>query len=121
MAGGDAEAIYRAHALSTDSPAAAWYRYDPDRDVLTLDVHVQPNASRTETAGLHGGKLKLRVAAPPVDDRANALLLDFLKTKLDLPVGRVMIRRGGRGRSKTIEISQPGPALLDSLKQLLQP
>jgi uncharacterized protein (TIGR00251 family) len=121
VADGGTEAIHRAHALNADSRTAAWYRYDPDRDVLTLDVYVQPNASRTEATGLHGGKLKVRVAAPPVDDRANALLQDFLKTKLDLPVGRVMIRRGGRGRSKTIEISQPGPALLDSLKQLLQP
>ena len=107
--------------MSPESGAAAWYRYDPHRDVLTLEVRVQPNASRTEVAGLHGEQLKVRVAAPPADDRANALLLDFLKTKLDLRGGRVMIRRGGRSRSKTIEISQPGPALLDSLKQRLQP
>ena len=98
-----------------------WYRYDARRDVLTLDVRVQPNASRTELAGLHGDRLKIRVAAPPADDRANALLLDFLKTKLDLRGGRVMIRHGGHNRSKTIEIAQPGPALLDTLKQLLQP
>jgi uncharacterized protein (TIGR00251 family) len=103
------------------SGAVTWYRYDARRDVLTLDVRVQPNASRTEFAGLHGDRLKIRVAAPPTDDRANALLLDFLKAKLDLGGGRVMIRRGDRNRSKTIEIAQPDPALLETLKQLLQP
>lgn len=99
----------------------SWHRYDERRDVLVLELHVQPNASRTEVAGLHGGRLKVRVAAPPADDRANEALLHWLKGKLDLPGGRVMIRRGGHGRAKTIEIAQPGPALLQRLNELLQP
>ena len=121
MAGGSVEAIHRTHALSTVPRTAAWYRYDAERDVLALEVRVQPNAGRTEIAGLHDGRLKIRLAAPPVDDRANDLLIDFLKARFDLPGGRVMIRRGGRSRSKTIEISQPGSDLLESLNQLLQP
>lgn len=98
----------------------SWYRYDAERDLLLLSVRVQPNASRTEIAGLHDGCLKIRVAAPPLDDRANTLLVDFLKKKLELPGGRVMIKRGSHGRSKTIEISQPGAALLASVKMLPQ-
>jgi hypothetical protein len=96
----------------------SWYRFDPNRDLLTLSLHVQPNAKRTEFAGLHGGHLKVRVAAPAIEDKANALLLDFLKKKLDLPGGRVMIKRGSRGRTKTIEVSNPGSALLVRLKDL---
>jgi uncharacterized protein len=107
--------------LSAASCPATWYGYDAVRDVLTLEVRVQPNAGRTEFAGLHDGRLKVRLAAPPVDDRANDLLVDFLKARFDLPGGRVMIRRGGRSRSKTIEIAKPGSDLLESLKQLLQP
>jgi uncharacterized protein (TIGR00251 family) len=99
----------------------SWYCYDPNRDLLTLVLHVQPNAKRTEFAGLHGGHLKVRVAAPPIEDRANALLLDFLKKKFDLPGGRVMISRGSHGRTKTVEISHPGQALIARLKQFLQP
>ncbi len=98
--------------------ADSWYRYSPDRDLLTLVVRVQPNASRTEFAGFHGGYPKLRVAAPAIEDRANSLLLDFLKKKFDLRGGQVMITRGSRGRTKTIEISNPGQTLLIRLKEL---
>lgn len=98
----------------------SWYHYDPDRDLLTLVLRVQPNASRTEFAGLHGGYPKLRVAAPAIEDRANALLLDFLKKKFELRGGQVIITRGSRGRTKTIEISNPGQILLVRLKELLK-
>ena len=100
--------------------SGTWYRYDADRDLLILNVRVQPNASSTGIAGLHDGCLKIRVAAPPLDDRANTLLIDFLKKKFELPGGRVMIKRGSHGRSKTIEISHPGAALLASVKMLPQ-
>ena len=100
--------------------ADSWFRYDPDRDVLTLVLRVQPGASRTGFAGFHGGHLKVRVSAPAIEDRANTLLLDFLKKKLDLRGGQVIIRRGSRGRTKTIEITNPGPNLLVRLKELLQ-
>ena len=98
----------------------SWYRYDPDRDLLTLILRVQPNASRTEVAGLRGGYPKIRLAAPAIEDRANTLLLDFLKKKFDLRGGKVIITRGGRGRTKTLEISNPGQILLVRLKELLQ-
>jgi uncharacterized protein (TIGR00251 family) len=98
----------------------SWYRYDAHRDVLVLNVRVQPNASRTEIAGLHDGCLKIRIAAPPLDDRANTLLIDFLKKKFELPGGRVIIKRGSHGRGKTIEVSHPGTALLASVRLLPQ-
>jgi uncharacterized protein len=100
--------------------AGSWHRYDPDRDLLTLVLRVQPNASRTEFAGFHGGYPKVRVAAPAIDGRANALLLDFLKKKFDVRGRQVIITRGSRGRTKTIEISNPGQTLLLRLKELLQ-
>lgn len=100
--------------------SGSWYRYDSERDLLILNVRVQPNASRTEIAGLHDGCLKIRVAAPPLDHRANALLIDFLKKKFELPGGRVIIKRGAHGRAKTIEISHPGTALLASVRLLPQ-
>ena len=100
--------------------ADSWYRYDPDRDVLTLVLRVQPEASRTGFAGCHGGHPKVRVSAPAIEDRANTLLLDFLKKKFDLRGGQVIITRGSRGRTKTIEISNPGQTLLVRLKELLE-
>ncbi len=46
---------------------AAWYRFDADRNVLCINVYVQPNARSTEVAGTHGEAHKVRVAAPPLD------------------------------------------------------
>jgi uncharacterized protein (TIGR00251 family) len=96
-----------------------WYRYDTDRELLTLVLHVQPNAKRTEIAGLHGGHLKVRVAAPAVEGKANELLVGFLADKFDLSGGRVMIRRGSHGRIKTVEIYGRATLLLARVKELL--
>jgi uncharacterized protein (TIGR00251 family) len=97
----------------------SWYRYDPDRSLLRLRLHVQPNARRTEIVGLYGGHLKVRIAAPAVEDKANELLVGFLADKFDLPGGRVMIRRGSHGRTKTVEIYGQAASLLARVKELL--
>lgn len=97
----------------------SWYRCDEGRDLLTLILHVQPNAKRTEIAGLHGGRLKVRIAAPAVEGKANELLVGFLADTFDLPGGRVMIRRGSHGRTKTVEIYGQAASLLARVKKLL--
>ncbi|HKB83301.1 MAG TPA: DUF167 domain-containing protein [Burkholderiales bacterium] len=97
----------------------SWYHFDADRGLLTLFLHVQPNARRTEVAGLHGGHLKIRIAAPAVEDRANELLVGFLADRFELPGGRVMIRRGSHGRTKTVEIYDQAACLLARVKELL--
>ena len=97
----------------------SWYRYDPARDVLTLDLHVQPNASRSEFAGLHGTALKVRIAAPASDFKANALLVDFLRKSFQLSAGKVMITRGSRSRAKVVEIAGAGPQLLARIHHLV--
>ncbi len=45
---------------------------------LQLLVHVQPGAKRSAVIGEHGGRLKVALAAPPVDGKANAELVKFL-------------------------------------------
>jgi uncharacterized protein (TIGR00251 family) len=97
----------------------SWYRCDVDRDLLTLILHVRPNAKRTEIAGLHGGHLKVHVAAPSVEGKANELLVGFLADTFDPPGGRVMIRRGSHGRTKTVEIYGQAASLLARVKGLL--
>jgi uncharacterized protein (TIGR00251 family) len=77
-----------------------------------MRLYVQPNARNTEVAGKHSESLKVRVAAPALEDRANALLIEFLRKKLDVPASRVIITRGTRGRNKTVEVLAPGDAAL---------
>jgi uncharacterized protein (TIGR00251 family) len=83
----------------------AWCRFDATSHSLTLSVHVQPNSKASAIAGPHGGALKIRVAAPAVDDKANAALIDFLHRFLDAPASRISIRRGARNRRKLVEIA----------------
>jgi hypothetical protein len=73
--------------------------------VWLVDLLVQPRAARTELAGLHDGRLKLRLTAPPVDGAANAALVQFLAERLDLPRSALSVASGSTGRRKTVSIS----------------
>ena len=61
---------------------------------VRLRVRVQPRASRTELVGLHGGALKVRLAAAPVEGAANDALLRFLAERLELPRSAVRLEAG---------------------------
>lgn len=67
-------------------------------------VRVQTRASRDEVAGEWEGALKIRLAAPPVDNRANEALCDFLSSVLKISKSAVRILSGERSRSKRVEI-----------------
>lgn len=73
--------------------------------VWLVDLLVQPRAARTELVGLHDGRLKLRLTAPPVDGAANAALVAFLAECLDLPRSALSVASGSTGRRKTVSIS----------------
>jgi len=63
-----------------------------------------PNARRTGTDGLHDGALRLRLAAPPVDGKANAQACAWLAAELGLPQRAVRVLRGPASRRKRFEI-----------------
>jgi uncharacterized protein (TIGR00251 family) len=69
---------------------------------VQLQLHVQPGASRTGIAGLHGDALKVRITAPPADGRANRELLDFLAEVLGVARARIALVKGESGRRKTV-------------------
>lgn len=81
----------------------AWYRRKAGG--ITLALHIQPGAKRTEVVGPHGDALKIRIAAPPVEGAANAALLDFLKTAFAVPASRITLKHGTSGRHKVVEIA----------------
>ncbi len=71
---------------------------------VVISVQIQPRASRTEVVGLHGEppRLKIRVAAPPVEGEANAELIAFISKRLGIPKSRVEILRGESGKVKDL-------------------
>src|SRR5258708_2015308 len=77
---------------------------DPARGTLTLNVRVQPRASKDEIAGALGGALKIRLCAPPVENPANEALVAFLAERLKPPKSAVRIQSGEHGRNKRVEI-----------------
>jgi uncharacterized protein (TIGR00251 family) len=85
---------------------------------VTFGVRVQPRASRNEIVGEWQGALRVRLAAPPVDDRANAELRRFLARCLNVPLAAVKIAHGQHGRSKRIEIGGVSAAQIRSLAGL---
>ena len=71
---------------------------------VRLLLHVQPGASTSEVAGLHGERIKLRIASPPVDGRANAAVVAWLAKCIGLPRGSIRLVRGEHSRQKTVEL-----------------
>lgn len=71
---------------------------------IRLTLHVQPGAKKTEIAGEHGDALKIRLAAPPVDGKANQALLSYLAERFDVPQRQVVLKQGETSRRKVVEI-----------------
>lgn len=84
---------------------SSWYRHDAAARRFSLTLHVQPGAKCSGIAGRHGDALKVRIAAPAVDNKANAALIEFLGATLGVPKSAIVIRHGATGRRKVVEIS----------------
>ncbi|MEJ2130456.1 MAG: DUF167 family protein [Gammaproteobacteria bacterium] len=82
-------------------------------DVL-IRCHVQPGARRDELCGLHGDRLKIRIAARAVEGRANERLRSFVSRLFGVPRSKVRLERGLRSRDKLLRVEDAGeipPAL----------
>jgi len=82
---------------------ADWYRRRDD--AITLTLHVQPGAKRSEITGLHGDSLKIRLAAPPIEGRANEALLKFIAEIFAVPLRNVKLNQGNQSRHKVVAIT----------------
>ncbi len=83
------------------------------RGGYTLSVLVQPRASKNEIVGVHGGALKIRLTAPPVEGAANKACLDFLARLLGVRRSEMSIVGGHASREKKVFIKT------DDLKGLI--
>jgi uncharacterized protein (TIGR00251 family) len=84
----------------------------------TLEVSVVPNARKTEAVGLHDGALRVRLAAPAIEGRANDALVQWLARELGIARRAVTLRHGALGRRKRLQVDCPAAhvrAWLDNL------
>jgi uncharacterized protein (TIGR00251 family) len=77
-------------------------RLTPSAEGLLIEVHVVPRASRSKIVGVHDGRLKVALDAPPVDGRANEALLSLFAGLLRIPLRRISLRRGESSRQKAV-------------------
>ena len=80
-----------------------WYRRNGE--VITLTLHVQPGAKRSEIVGLHGETLKIRLSAPPIEGRANDALLKFIAEVFAVPLRNAELKHGGQSRHKVVAVT----------------
>ncbi|ATE62348.1 DUF167 domain-containing protein [Thauera sinica] len=99
------------------SGTAGWLRVASDGGVV-LSLHIQPGAKQTGFAGLHGEAMKIRLAAPPVDGKANAALCAFLAQFCGVPKSAVTLVSGETSRAKRVRIDAPQSAVVDKLRAL---
>ncbi len=87
--------------------------------VLKLPIHATPGASRTEAAGAHGSALRVRLAAPPVDGKANAALIAWAAQAFGVARSQVELLHGAAGRQKVLAIGFDSPTALAAAQALV--
>jgi uncharacterized protein (TIGR00251 family) len=71
---------------------------------VVISIRAQPNARKTAVSGEHGGALKVTVAAPPEDGRANAAIVELLRNYFGLKRSQIELISGLTSRNKTVLI-----------------
>jgi len=92
---------------------SAWWRETAEG--VRISLVVVPRASRSEAAGVAADRLRVRVAAPPVDGAANTELVRFLARALGVPRTAVAIVAGPSGRRKTALVRGASPTAVEGL------
>ncbi len=105
--------------MNTALPAQPFLHAQKDGRVL-VEVHVMPNAAKTQAQGLHDGALRVRLHAPPVDGKANLALQAWLAQTLGIPKSAVELVRGASARRKQLCVAAAyaGLARWEELKPL---
>ncbi len=108
----------KANRDSVTPPLPGWLR--AGEKSISLSVHVQPGARRSQVMGEHGGRLKVAVSAPPLDGRANAAVIELIAERLGVRASLLHVAAGEGSRDKRIELA--GEALTpDEVVLKLQP
>lgn len=82
------------------------------KEVSKIEVYVQPGASKNEIVGIHNGKLKIKIKAPPRDGEANEGLIEFLAEFLKISKKGIFLIQGESSRNKVLVIELSPEVLL---------
>jgi len=74
------------------------------KNSLNILVQIQPKSSRNEIVGIHDGRLKIKIKAPPVDGKANESLIEFLAKTFKISKSNIEILKGHTSKLKTIKL-----------------
>ncbi len=92
--------------------------YSQDESSITLKIKAQPNASRSEFAGLYGkDAIKVRVAAPAVEGAANKELIKFIAKSFKVSKGSVELISGQSSKVKLIKLPK-STKLIEFIKEI---
>jgi hypothetical protein len=94
---------------------SSWWRRDSAG--LRLAVRIQPRAGADAIGGIRAGRLRIRIAAAPVEDAANTRLCRYLAGLFDVPLAAVRLLQGNKSRNKLLAIDgvQALPPVLAAL------
>ena len=92
-------------------------KYSERDGSITFQVRVVPRAARSEIVGDHDGALRVRIAAPPVENAANEELLRLLAAALGVRRSRVEITAGHTSKLKTVVVTSADLAVIERLRQ----
>lgn len=90
-----------------------------NQDII-LNIYIQPAARVSQLSGLHDGRIKLKVSAPPVDGAANKAVVDFFAKFFLVAKSKVLIISGEKSRNKVVLVKDYSPEVLEKIKEVIQ-
>jgi uncharacterized protein (TIGR00251 family) len=78
--------------------------FNGHKSMRTYNKYIQPQQESYSQVGLHGDTIKIKLASPPIDGRANEALIKYLATQFDCPLRGIKVIRGEKSRFKTVTI-----------------
>ncbi|ARB92997.1 YggU family protein [Legionella longbeachae] len=95
-------------------PIPVWCKQK--NNALILSLYIQPGAKCNQVIGVVGEELKIKIAAPSIEDKANVELVRYLASLFKVSKGQIKIKRGLKSRHKIIEIIDCG---VDAVQRLV--
>lgn len=92
--------------------------YKINKDTITISLYIQPGSKKNEWVGIYDGLPKLKIAAQPIEGKANKEIIGFLSDYLGIPKSLISIKSGDTGRRKVVEIADTRVTVIDKLKGL---